>query len=52
MDLNYLYHRYGVSLLMADRATSKRASTVHGELAAAYATRIGDALRRHQQLAV
>lgn len=40
MDLNYLYHRHGVALLMADRASCARSRQVHLDLASAYAGRI------------
>lgn len=43
MDLNYLYHRHGVSLIMAKAATSSCARIVHEKLAAAYAERMGSA---------
>jgi hypothetical protein len=41
VDLIYLYYRHGVSLLMAKAATSPRVRSVHEEMAAAYAARIG-----------
>ena len=40
MDLNYLYHRHGVSLIMAERAGCDRSRRAHHSLAAAYAERI------------
>jgi len=43
MDLNYLYHRRGVSLMMAEAATSSCARMVHEELARLYAKGIADA---------
>ena len=45
MDLNYLYHRRGKSLLMAARASCERSRTAHLELAHGYVARIGE-LRR------
>ena len=46
MDLNYLYHRHGVSLLMADRAVCEPSRSAHRTLAGAYAGRIAAALRQ------
>lgn len=40
MDLNYLYHRHQVSLMMAANATSEEARRVHLDLAEGYASRI------------
>jgi len=40
MDLNYLYHRYQVSLFMADNASSEEARRAHRELAEGYIARI------------
>lgn len=40
MDLDYLYGRHEVSLLMAKNAVSEAARRVHRELASAYASRI------------
>jgi len=45
MDLDYLYHRHGVSLLMAENAACDRSRRVHRFLAKAYAGRIADAVR-------
>ena len=42
MDLNYLFHRHGVSLLMADHAACATSRRAHREMAAAYAVRIAD----------
>jgi hypothetical protein len=42
VDLNYLYHRRGVALLLAKAATSSSARTVHEEMAGVYAKRIAD----------
>ena len=46
MDLNYLYHRHGVSLLMAERANCASSRSAHRTLAGAYAGRIAAALRQ------
>ena len=46
MDLNYLYHRHGVSLLMADRAVCEPSRSAHRTLAGAYAGRIAAAIRQ------
>jgi hypothetical protein len=40
MDLNYLYHRRGQSLMMACNATSEPARTAHLGLARGYVARI------------
>jgi hypothetical protein len=48
MDLNYLYHRHGVSLLMAEHAASAQSRDAHRSLAQGYAARITDALRLAQ----
>lgn len=45
MDLNYLYHRRGVSLMMADRAACAPSRDAHRTLARSYARRIAEALR-------
>lgn len=45
MDLNYLFHRHGVSLIMAARASCDRSRAAHLSLAAAYAERIAGAAR-------
>jgi len=42
MGLNYLYHRHGVSLMLARAATSSCARIVHEKMAAAYAKQIAD----------
>jgi hypothetical protein len=47
MDLNYLYHRHGVSLFMVDNAACERSRMAHRAFARAYAGRIADALRRY-----
>ena len=44
MDLNYLFHRHGVSLLMADNASCADARRAHRTMAKGYAARIADAL--------
>ena len=46
MDLNYLYHRHGVSLMMAANASCDRSRYAHRSMAAAYAERIAGALRQ------
>jgi hypothetical protein len=51
MDLNYLYHRHGVSLLMAEHASCARSRKAHWSFAGAYAGRIADALRQIRSLA-
>ncbi len=45
MDLNYLYHRRGKSLLMAARASCERSRTAHLDLARGYVAQIAE-LRR------
>ena len=42
VDLNYLYHRHGVSLMLAKAAASSCARIVHEKMAAAYAKQIAD----------
>ncbi len=51
MDLNYLYHRHGVSLMMADRAACDPSRDAHRTLAKSYARRIADAVRGHRAAA-
>lgn len=51
MDLNYLYHRHGSSLLMAEHAACERSEAVHRSLAEAYAERIAAALHDLRALA-
>jgi hypothetical protein len=51
MDLNYLYHRHGVSLLMAARASCDRSRDAHRSLAAAYAERIARVVRLSREVA-
>lgn len=43
MDLNYLYHRYGISLQMAENAACDCSRIVHQKLADGYAVQIEDA---------
>lgn len=40
MDLNYLYHRRGVSLIMAAHAACDRSRSAHRAFARAYDARI------------
>lgn len=40
MDLNYLLHRYQLSLMLGDVAASREARRAHHGLAAGYAGRI------------
>jgi hypothetical protein len=49
MDLNYLYHRHGVALLMAEHAASEPVRTAHRAFVAAYAARIALASRTQAQ---
>lgn len=50
MDLNYLYHRHGVSLALAEHASCDRSRGVHRALATAYAERIARAVRGHREV--
>jgi hypothetical protein len=50
MDLNYLYHRHGVSLVMAARASCDRSRDAHRSLAAGYAERIAGLVRFNREL--
>jgi hypothetical protein len=50
MDLNYLYHRHGVSLIMAAHASCESSRNAHRSLAAAYAARIAGAVRLNREL--
>jgi hypothetical protein len=43
MDLNYLYHRHGVSLIMSSNAACERSRAAHRGLVAGYARRISEA---------
>lgn len=45
MDLNYLYHRRGVSMLRAQHADCAPSQRAHQSMASRYAARIAD-LRR------
>ena len=42
MDLNTLYHRHGVALLMAARAACASSRKAHRAMAASYAARIAE----------
>ena len=42
VDLNYLYHRHGISLMLAKAAASSCARIVHGKMVAAYAKQIAN----------
>lgn len=44
MDLNYLYHRRGKSLMMAARANCESARAAHLALANGYVAKIADAI--------
>ena len=43
MDLNYLYHRHGHALLMAEYAACDRSQAAHLSMAEAYLDRIAEA---------
>ena len=43
MDLNYLYHRYAISLQMSENAACDSSRIVHRKLAEAYAVQIAEA---------
>ena len=45
MDLNYLYHRHGISLMMSDRAACEPSRHAHRVMAGEYARRIADMVR-------
>ena len=45
MDLNYLYHRHGVSLMMVAQARCEAARDAHRQLAAGYPEKISAAIR-------
>ena len=51
MDLNYLYHRRGKSLLMAAQATCERSRNAHLDLARGYVAQIADARRSNLEAA-
>lgn len=46
MDLNYLYQRHGVSLILAERAACERSRSAHLLFAAAYANDIAREVNR------
>ena len=50
MDLNYLYHRRGQSLMAAAQASCEQSRNAHIALSLGYVARI-EALRREQRLA-
>ncbi|WP_176473063.1 hypothetical protein [Sphingomonas lenta] len=52
MDLNYLYHRHGVSLMRADAAACDGARVAHLGLAKGYALRIDAERERNARCAV
>ena len=51
MDLNYLYHRHGMSLMMAANAACENSRAAHQVLASAYASRISETLRTNRRAA-
>ena len=51
MDLNYLYPRHGISLMMAEHAACARSRDAHRGFAAAYAGRIADRVRHARSVA-
>ena len=51
MDLNYLYHRHGRSLMMAEHAACAASRRAHRSFAVAYAAQIAHALRTAQAVA-
>ena len=52
MDLNYLYHRHGTSLMLAEQASCAQSRSSHRQLAAGYAARIGALLRANTEAAL
>ena len=49
MDLDYLYQRHQISLLMAENASDQMVRQVHREFGQRYAARIADEmLRQHE----
>jgi len=46
VDLNYLYHRRGISLFMSQNAACERSRAAHLGLVGGYAARIAEAKRR------
>ena len=51
MDLNYLYHRRGKSLLMAAQASCEKSRTAHLDLARGYVARIAEVRRANAEAA-
>ncbi|HET9811974.1 MAG TPA: hypothetical protein VFP53_09840 [Sphingomicrobium sp.] len=51
MDLNYLYHRHQVSLLLSENAACEQSRDAHVGLAEAYASRIAEAKRSNGEQA-
>lgn len=49
LDFNCLYHRLGVSMLMAEHASCSGSRRAHHDLAGAYVARIAQAQRRVRQ---
>jgi hypothetical protein len=47
MDLNYLYHRRGKSLMMAAQARCEQARSAHLALSLGYVARIAELRRLH-----
>jgi hypothetical protein len=45
MDLNYLYHRRGIALLMSENAACEESRAAHLGLVAAYAAKIAEVRR-------
>ena len=52
MDLNYLYHRHGISLMLAEQASCARSRDAHRALAAGYAARIDAIVQANEQAAM
>ena len=52
MELNYLYHRHGVSLCLAASAACERSRDAHRIMAAAYANRIANVLRTSRTIEI
>ena len=48
MDLNYLYHRRGTSLMMAARAACEPSRAAHLNLSLGYVARIEELRRAHR----
>jgi hypothetical protein len=51
MDLNDLYYRHGVSLLLAEHASCERSQAAHRVLAESYAVQIAAASTEHREFA-